>query len=57
MILYLDVFKYSIGICRSERALQSPELLGTIKLFCREKGHGFIIPNSGGEDIFVHVSE
>ncbi|XP_060520611.1 cold shock domain-containing protein CG9705 [Cylas formicarius] len=30
---------------------------GTIKAFCREKGHGFIIPENGGENIFVHVSD
>ncbi|KAF5292858.1 hypothetical protein FQR65_LT11110 [Abscondita terminalis] len=41
----------------SERALKTPELLGTIKSFCREKGHGFISPNTGEEDIFVHVSD
>ncbi|KAK4872490.1 hypothetical protein RN001_014519 [Aquatica leii] len=41
----------------SERALESPELSGTIKSFCREKGHGFITPNTGGADIFVHVSD
>lgn len=41
----------------SERTLQLPELHGVIKSFCREKGHGFITPDSGGEDIFVHISD
>ena len=41
----------------SERALESPELSGTIKSFCREKGHGFVTPATGGEDIFVHISD
>ncbi|KAF5279968.1 hypothetical protein FQA39_LY18189 [Lamprigera yunnana] len=41
----------------SERTLDSPEHTGTIKTFCREKGHGFIIPSTGGEDIFLHVSD
>lgn len=41
----------------SEKALQNPELHGTVKSFCREKGHGFITPDEGGEDIFVHISD
>lgn len=38
--------------------MRNPVVPGTIKKFCRTKGHGFITPKEEGhKDIFVHISD
>ncbi|KAK3091199.1 hypothetical protein FSP39_017900 [Pinctada imbricata] len=41
----------------SERARDGPELKGVVKDFCRQKGHGFIIPDDKSAPLFVHISD
>lgn len=42
---------------QSEKAKEGPTFRGRVEEFCRQRGHGFIVPEDGSGHIFVHISD
>ncbi|EDS31876.1 conserved hypothetical protein [Culex quinquefasciatus] len=54
--MYSDIYPH-LKRHVSDRAMRNPIEEGKVRSFSRSKGHGFIEPASGGDDIFVHISD
>jgi cold shock protein len=46
-----------LQFCSSNTGEEFPmSMTGTVKFFNGERGYGFIKPDDGGHDVFVHIS-
>jgi CspA family cold shock protein len=40
-----------------EAVHESDVLTGTMKFFSTDKGYGFVVPDNGSKDVFVHINQ